>query len=353
MADVGLVLLADADHHRRPPHVAGDEGGLLESALDGRHRPHADEGAVCLFEHDGVEDFFDGLIVASRADRRLALRVLKRAGREVLVLRADAIGDVAHGQTEEARASAIDEDVDLALLEAADLDARNALDLAHARLDLLRDVAQGQRTDVARVVHHDVNDLALLGDDLPEARLFRVQRKLVRLVHRAADVVHRGLVVDGVEGLIDVDVDHRQVGLRRRADLLDVVDRDELVLELRGHEPFDLVGGGTGPRRRHDDLVEHHVVEVLDLGQLECVPAADHADEEEDVDENRLADAELGEGHRTSTRIPLRSWSTAVTMTLLPSSRPRVIWTRSGRKGTGRVCTRTRCATSPSSSTKT
>ena len=352
MAHVGLVLLGDRDDHGGAAEVARDEGGLLEPALDAGDVAHTDEGAVGLFEDDRVEDLLDGPVVAGCPDGCFAELVLQGTGGEVLVLAADALGDVGDRETMEVGPGAVDEDPDLPLLEAADVDLRDARDLPDAGLDLLGNVAEGEVPHVAGVAHDDEDDvLDLGGDDLPEARLLGVERQVLGLVDRASDVVDRRFVVDGLEVLVDVEADHRDVRLGGRTHLLDVADRDQLFLELRGHEAFDFVRGRSGPLRGDDDLIQDDVVEVLDLRQLERVPASDHAHEEEDVDEDRLPDAELGQGHRTSTRMPLRSWSTAVTTTRAPSSRPLVTSTRSGRKGTGRVETRRRRARFSSSRT--
>ena len=173
------------------------------------------------------------------------------------------------------------------------------------------------------------------------------------MVECAADIIDCGFVVDAREILVDVETDHGDIRLRRRTHFVDVANREKFFFELRGDESLDLVGGSAGPLSRDDDLVECHIVEVLNLGELKRIPAANHADDEKHIDEHCLPNTELGKRHRAITRMPLRSWPIAETATRWSSSRPLVISMWCGRKGTGRVATRTRLATSPSSTTKT
>ena len=354
LAHVGLVLLGDRDHRRGQAVVARDEDGLLEVAHDRGDVSNADARARGVLEHHRVEDLVEGVVIADRAERRLALLVLERAGGQVLVLAPDALRDVADRESVGRGARAIDLHAHLAVLQAADLDARDAGELARPGLDLLGQVANRQRPDAARVDHGDEHDRCDLGgDDLTELGLLGVGRQIVDEIERRADVVHGGLVLDGVEGLVEVDRDHRDVRLRRRAHLVHVADGEQLLLELGGDESLDLVRRRARPPGRHDDLVQRDVVEVLDLRQPEGAEAADHADDEEHVHEDGLTDAELGQRHRGTTRSPGRSWETTVTATRSPSDRPSVISTRSGRKGTGRVETRTLDTRSCASRTKT
>ena len=59
-------------------------------------------------------------------------------------------------------------------------------------------------------------------------------------------------------------------------------------------EAFDFFGGSAGPDSCNCDLIEVDVRKKLNRNSRKCGQTAEQAHDEQDVDENRLVDAETG-----------------------------------------------------------
>ena len=358
-AHVGLVLLSDGDDRCGIAVVARDEDPFLESALDPRHIAHADARPHPVFPDHRVEDLLHRHVVTRGPQRRLSDLVLEGSGGQVLVLPADSKRHVVHGEAVEGRAGAVHQDPHLPVLESPCLRHGNAGQLPQARLGFAGHVADGHLAHAPDICHHHHDDGPNLAKhDLDEPGLLGVEGQVLHLVERAPHVIDRGFVFDGAEGLVEVEVDGGDVGLGGRAHLVDVADAAKLLFEFRRNEALDLLRRGALPDRGDHGLVEGDVVEVLDLRELQRVPAGHDAHHEEHVHQNRLANTELRKRHLTatgaaSTASPSRSNDTPLTATRCPSSRPARTSTWSGRKGTGRALTRKRRARPSSSTTNT
>ena len=243
------VLPRLLDHLQADHRLAVEPGvaqGVLEAVDHLGHVAQVDDVLAVLLLDDDAGDLLDALELAHDADRARGLVHHQVAAAAVGVLGADRVLDVVEAHLERFHFQRVDVDLDLALVQAADLDLGDLGDGLDLVLQVLGMLLQLVEAEIARQVDVDDGELVEIELDDHGVDAQVVGQLALALVHGVLDVL---------QGLFDLDVGvelDEDVGVvlrRDRAQLLDAADGVDLLFQRPGDQVLD-VDRGVARRRR-------------------------------------------------------------------------------------------------------
>ena len=239
---------------------------------------------------------------AEEADNALPAGCVEASAHDIDVLGRDRFGYVTKGETGKAEAVGINFDPDFAALESVDEDFGDAGDEFEAALDFVEHWTDFADVETGRIRNGESDEGEGDVEFFDDGRFGRGGQVGFGFVDGLADVVEHGL--DVFDGRVDFDEDVGKVVLRDGADLFEIIDVTEFLLDGDGDGALDVLGGpGLGIEGGDLDEVRADVGKKVAL-QL-CggrVVAGENDHQRENIDRNTVLHAPRGKTHCPHSR---------------------------------------------------
>ena len=290
---IGFRRAVDADEHGLEPVEDGGRVRALGPEFDARDVAEAHQRVAVRGDHQLAEGL-GAVERGQRVDADLGIVAFDLAGGGGEVVGGERGAHVIGRHAVRGHPRRIEPDAHGEHLTAQDLGIGDAVDRLQARLhdagQIIGDLRGGHHVRIEREIHEGEALARLLDDD---GIVGLARQEAAHLVDLGERVGHRPVGI-GVEP--EVEGDRRHILLRGRDQGVDALAARDRLLDRRGDEALDHVGGGAGISGRDGD---RRVRRLRKLADLQLVPrhAADEQDEQaDDRRQHRPADEEVGEG---------------------------------------------------------